>query len=151
MCLPARQVQCLGLTLICQFHNGKLFTHILPWDKVVIFLGMLGRPFPAQPYAPTLTRCGVPGFKLPITTSCQKQKKRRHKRLINQLHRTENDVVYCAAGIIRGIFHVGPTENCTSVSLVQKQKKPNEITCFLSSCSFTPEDSTELTWTQFSA
>lgn len=51
----------------------------LPWDKVVTSLGMLGRPFPAQPYAPTLTRCGVPGFRSPITTSYQSQEKTRQE------------------------------------------------------------------------
>lgn len=52
---------------------------VLPWDKVVTSLGMLGRPFPAQPYAPTLTRCGVPGFRSPITTSYQSWEKTRRE------------------------------------------------------------------------
>lgn len=51
----------------------------LPWDKVVTSLGMLGRPFPAQPYAPTLTRWGVPGFRSPITTSYKSQESRRQE------------------------------------------------------------------------
>lgn len=45
-------------------------THIfLPCDAVLMSLGILGLPSPAQPYAPTLTLYTVFTFRLPTSTS----------------------------------------------------------------------------------
>lgn len=45
-------------------------THIfLPCEAVLMSLGMLGRPSPAQPYAPTVTLYFVFTLRLPMSTS----------------------------------------------------------------------------------